>query len=207
MEPLFRMQSWFNLESMQVPVIVPTIVPFRLPTPLPMFVPLVMPTVVMMPIPMMQPGVQSRWSETTWKPVPLEVEIANDNAPTQPAPTPQMVVPAATTEPASSETETEQAAPANTPDAPNFPVQIASLNKIAEIVVLKNVSDETVDLSGWRMVSVTGEQQHPDISGTLNPGESRSFPNMGKKIWRNDSRDDGALYDAGGALVSYWSDV
>jgi hypothetical protein len=103
--------------------------------------------------------------------------------------------------------ETDQPAVAETTNgAPEFPLTIESINKVAEIVTLHNVSSEPVDLSDWRMVSVLGEQRHPGLEGTLAPGETRSFANLGGKIWRDDACDDGALYAPDGALISYWVD-
>lgn len=87
--------------------------------------------------------------------------------------------------------------------APNYPVQITSINKVAEDVTLKNVSGDIIDLSGWNMCSITGNQHHP-ISGTLAPGQSQTF-NSGSSIWNNSSPDPGALYNPNGQLVSYFN--
>src|SRR4051794_40514626 len=59
--------------------------------------------------------------------------------------------------------------------APNYPVQIISIDKGAETVTLKNVSPDAIDLSGWHLCSVRGNQEHP-ISGTLAPGQVQQFP-------------------------------
>ena len=91
----------------------------------------------------------------------------------------------------------------------NYPVRIVTVFKQAnpETVRLQNVSAFPVDLTGWRMCSITGGQQHVGISGTLAPGEIRDFPYTGSGfIWNNDTRDPGALYDAEGRLISYWPD-
>jgi hypothetical protein len=91
----------------------------------------------------------------------------------------------------------------------NYPVRIVTVFKRAkpETVRLQNVSAFPVDLTGWRMCSITGGQQHVGISGTLAPGEIRDFPYTGSGfIWNNDTRDPGALYDAEGRLISYWPD-
>jgi hypothetical protein len=80
------------------------------------------------------------------------------------------------------------------------------INKIAETVTLKNMTTgDTIDLSGWEMCSITGNQHHP-IGGTLAPGQTRSFGNAGGPIWNNIDRDDGALYNPNGQLVSYLVD-
>ncbi|MGQ9926315.1 MAG: thermonuclease family protein [Chloroflexaceae bacterium] len=89
--------------------------------------------------------------------------------------------------------------------APETPVRIVAVDKRAETVTLRNVSATAVDLTGWRMCSIKGGQQHP-IGGVLAPGETRTFPGTGGNIWNNSERDPGALYDAQGRLVSYWSD-
>ncbi|HEU4324510.1 MAG TPA: lamin tail domain-containing protein [Roseiflexaceae bacterium] len=90
--------------------------------------------------------------------------------------------------------------------APNYPIAIVTVNKEAETVTLRNVTaGETISLSGWRMCSITGGQGHP-IGGTLAPGQQVTFPGAGSPIWNNFNRDDGALYDPEGRLVSYLID-
>lgn len=93
--------------------------------------------------------------------------------------------------------------------AGNFPVQIVTVEKAAnpEVVRLQNVSIQAIDLTGWHMCSITGNQEHTGISGTLAPGETKDFPFTGGGfIWNNSEQDDGALYNADGQLVSYWVD-
>jgi len=92
------------------------------------------------------------------------------------------------------------------PDAaPNYPVQIVDIDNDAEVVTLKNVSPDPIDLTGWHMCSIKGNQEHP-ISGPLAPGEQKDFPGPTGPIWNNSEQDDGALYNAQGQLVSYWRD-
>ena len=88
--------------------------------------------------------------------------------------------------------------------APNYPIQITSINKSTETVTLKNISTNAIDLTGWNMCSVTGNQHHP-IGGTLVSGASQSFINTGGPIWNNASADPGALYNPAGQLVSYFN--
>ena len=91
--------------------------------------------------------------------------------------------------------------------APNYPVKIVAIDKINERVTLQNVSANTVSLEDWDMCSINGNQPHDDIFGTLAPGQSRGFPYVGGgSIWDDNARDDGALYNARGSLVSYWVD-
>ena len=89
--------------------------------------------------------------------------------------------------------------------APNMPVRIATIDKRAETVTLQNVSDQAVDLNGWHMCSIKGNQEHP-IGGVLAPGASQTFNGPPGNIWSNSDRDDGALYNSNGQLVAYWPD-
>ena len=93
------------------------------------------------------------------------------------------------------------------PDAaPNYPIDIVAIDKSAETVTLRNVTtSDTINLSGWTMCSILGNQQHP-ISGSLAPGEQRIFSGPSSPIWNNSQRDDGALYTPSGQLVSYFAD-
>jgi endonuclease G len=97
------------------------------------------------------------------------------------------------------------AADPNAAQAPNAPVTIVAIDKVAETVTLRNVSEAAVNLDGWVMCSVRGSQQHP-IGGPLAPGETKVFPGPSGSIWSNGSPDPGALYDPDGRLVSYWPD-
>lgn len=87
--------------------------------------------------------------------------------------------------------------------APNYPVRIVTVDKSAETVTLQNVSPDPINLDGWRMCSIKGNQQHP-IGGPLAPNETKVFPGPEGLIWNNSESDPGALYDPEGRLVSYW---
>jgi hypothetical protein len=89
--------------------------------------------------------------------------------------------------------------------APNYPVRITGIDKVAETVTLQNVSASPVDLTGWTMCSVTGGQTH-DISGVLGAGATQTFGHAGGPIWNNTSSDPGALWTPEGNLASYWPD-
>jgi hypothetical protein len=80
-----------------------------------------------------------------------------------------------------------------------------AIDKRGETVTLKNVSGEVVDLNGWHMCSIKGNQEHP-IGGTLAAGETKTFNGPQDTIWNNGGQDDGSLYNAQGQLVSYWHD-
>jgi hypothetical protein len=119
------------------------------------------------------------------------------------ATTPPLPTPTPTLPPPSFVSCADQPNPAS---APNYPVRIVAIDKVGETVTLRNVTvGDVIDLSGWRMCSITGGQTHP-ISGSLSPGQQVTFPGPVGSIWNNTSRDDGALYDAEGRLVSYHVD-
>jgi hypothetical protein len=91
------------------------------------------------------------------------------------------------------------------PDAaPNYPVYIVGINKGTEVVTLKNVSPDEVDLTSWHMCSIREHQEHP-ISGSLAPGEQKDFPGSAGDIWSNSDTDNGSLYNAEGQLVSFFN--
>lgn len=88
--------------------------------------------------------------------------------------------------------------------APQYPVRITNIDKVAETVTLQNRSGTAIDVTGWHMCSVTGNQEHP-IGGVLAAGASQTYQNTGGPIWNNSTSDPGALYNAGGQLVSYFT--
>lgn len=90
----------------------------------------------------------------------------------------------------------------NPADAPNYPVRITAIDKLAETVTLQNTSTTAIDLTNWHMCSLTGNQLHP-IGGVIQPGQSIVFPNPAGSIWNNISPDPGALYTPDGRLASY----
>jgi hypothetical protein len=95
----------------------------------------------------------------------------------------------------------------NADRAPNYPVRIVAIDKGAETVTLRNVSAAPIDLSAWTMCSILGNQTHDGIGGALAAGATRTYSYTGPgNIWNNSERDDGALYDPSGSLVSYYRD-
>lgn len=91
--------------------------------------------------------------------------------------------------------------------APNSPVKIVGLNKSTETVTIRNVSGAVVTLDGWRICSITGNQLHATLSGSLAAGETRTIASQaGGNIWNNSQDDDATLYDANGSLISFWND-
>jgi hypothetical protein len=94
----------------------------------------------------------------------------------------------------------------NADRAPNSPVRM-TVNKRSEVVRLVNVTDSPAPLDGWRICSIRGNQLHATLEGVLAGGATLDVVSeAGDNIWNNNDRDDGALYDANGALVSYWKD-
>lgn len=91
--------------------------------------------------------------------------------------------------------------------APNYPIKIVTVNKVLEFVRLQNLSNAPVNLIGWRMCSINGAQTHTGIRDVMPVGAIGDFPYAGQdSIWINSIRDDGALYDPDGRLISYWFD-
>ena len=90
-------------------------------------------------------------------------------------------------------------------------VEIISVNKPGEYVEIQNFSPTAVNLGGWRLVSVTGNESCP-LAGTLNPNETlriwsrRGNPGfdcqLGRAIWRDNEVDPAVLYNPQGAEVS-----
>lgn len=90
--------------------------------------------------------------------------------------------------------------------APDAPVRIVGLDKAGETVRLSNVGPDPVSLDGWLVCSVRGGEGQAGVGGTIAPGATVELANPGEPIWSNSQRDDVALYDASGRLVSYWED-
>ena len=134
-----------------------------------------------------------------------------------PAPT-STPTPTPTSSPAPTSTPTPTPIPTPTPTpvfpgcsvdpgpgvAPDAPVRIVTVDKANETVTLENVATTPIDLSGWRMCSIRGGQEHP-IGGVIGVGATLVLPPPPSPIWNNSMPDPGALYDAQGALISYWS--
>lgn len=91
--------------------------------------------------------------------------------------------------------------------APNWPVRISGLNKSTEVVTIQNLSNASVNIQGWRICSIRGNQLHAMLSGSLAAGESRPINSQANgPIWSDSDKDDAALYDGQGRLVAYFED-
>ncbi|KYH35814.1 hydroxyacylglutathione hydrolase [Clostridium tepidiprofundi DSM 19306] len=95
----------------------------------------------------------------------------------------------------------------------NNKIIIQSIDKVAEIVVIKNTSDKDIDLTGWKLVSVTGNQTYifpkyvlkAGASIKISSGNSRGDLKWSKRnIWNNSKEDDGELYDNLGNLIYHY---
>lgn len=203
MEKLVISGQGFTLSFLTMPILFPTIVPVAVSKPVPMMIPVLVPIVIPFAIPIIVPSsFQSATAKETPQPVPITVVPDAPAAAVEAAPVPALTL---APEPAAV-AEAPTTAPDEATGAPNYPIKIAAVNKVAEIVTLQNVSGEAIDLTGWRLMSVSGDKKHPGIEGTIAPNQSRLFANMGKKVWQNGQRDDGALYGPDGTLISYWND-
>jgi competence protein ComEC len=92
--------------------------------------------------------------------------------------------------------------------APNAPIMIVSVDKVAEVVVIRNTSAADVDLTGWTICSLLGSQLHAHLSGVLAPGETRAVPSQAARaIWNDRSKERAAVYNSAGHVISYWSEA
>lgn len=90
-------------------------------------------------------------------------------------------------------------------------ILILRVNKLEEYVDLQNVGNGPVDLSGWKLVSETGNQACM-LSGVLQPNETfRVWAHRGSpgfncgytfNIWNDNQSDPAVLYDPQGKIVS-----
>lgn len=97
-------------------------------------------------------------------------------------------------------------------------IVISKLDKKAELVTITNKSDKDVDITGWKLVSVTGNQQFVFPQHTLKAGGSVTVGGFdsidvsdfdweeGRGIWNNSKSDPAELYDSNGNLVSRFDD-
>lgn len=96
--------------------------------------------------------------------------------------------------------------------APN--VIISSVDKVAELVTINNNGTSDVNISGWVLVSVTGNQRLTLPSYTLKTGDKVTIASGGARgdlfwtdgyIWNNSKSDPAQLYDYQGRLVSTYA--
>lgn len=94
-------------------------------------------------------------------------------------------------------------------------IVITKVDKVEEIVTIKNSGTNDVILIGWVLVSVTGNQRFTFPSYTIKAGDhvtiasgSASGDLLWTKtnIWNNSSSDPAQLYDSAGSLIFTYSD-
>lgn len=97
----------------------------------------------------------------------------------------------------------------------NEGVIIQNIDKEGEIITIKNNSSSSINLKGWKIVSVTGNQTFVFPDYTLAAGASVTVASgdvsgdliWGKaNIWNNSKSDPGELYDSSGNLVYRYDD-
>jgi Lamin Tail Domain len=127
-------------------------------------------------------------------------------------PTSTQILPTVTGTPLPLPTVTATQPPATaTLQQPSGSVLIVAVNKAEEYVDIQNGSNTPVDLSGWKLVSVTGSQSCR-LRGVLQPNEIlRVWAGKGDygiscgysfNIWNDNQADAAVLYDAQGQEVS-----
>lgn len=97
-------------------------------------------------------------------------------------------------------------------DQENSKVKIILLDKFGEIVIIRNYSEEDIDLTGWTLLSKTGNQEFifPDYvlkaneKVTISSGVKDGDLQWGQKnVWNNSSSDPAVLFDQDKNQV-YW---
>ncbi len=115
-----------------------------------------------------------------------------------------------------SETSSPSPTPANTVPSEgsaedNGKIIISDVDKEAEIVTIKNTGSNDINITGWVLVSVTGNQRFTFQSFILKAGDSATVASgkstgdlkwTSKNVWNNDTSDPAELYDSAGNLVS-----
>ncbi|MDI3545152.1 MAG: competence protein ComEC [Rikenellaceae bacterium] len=94
-------------------------------------------------------------------------------------------------------------------------VVISNIDKEDEIVTITNKSSKDINLKGWKIVSVTGNQQYVFSDYILKAGASVKVASGNKpgdliwgeeNVWNNSKSDSGELYDSNGNLVYKYED-
>jgi hypothetical protein len=144
---------------------------------------------------------------------PFPTLIVPTALPTTPSPATLTPAPTQTTVPTATSTLTlSPTVTAIAPTATNFvSVLIVGVDKPREYVDIQNFGNGPVDLTGWRLVSVMGNQSCA-LSGVLQPTEIlRIWAGKGNtglscrfpvNIWNDNTDDPAVLYNAQGQEVS-----
>ena len=103
-------------------------------------------------------------------------------------------------------------------DTRNKEVKITKLDKVAEYIIIENSGKDSVDFTGWRIVSVRGNQSFTFPKFTLEPnsavkvGDSAKNSDVdfqwldGNGTWSNSKSDPAELYNTKGELVDRYDD-
>jgi micrococcal nuclease len=108
-----------------------------------------------------------------------------------------------------------------------FPVKKAArsgilieVDKQAELVTISNTTDQSIDMNGWKLVSVRGNQTYPFSAYTLEARQNVVISSADEtlssdfsvlqwgatNIWSNKESDPAELYNQYNELVSVWED-
>lgn len=95
-------------------------------------------------------------------------------------------------------------------------IAITMLDKTAEYVEITNNGSEPINMTGWYIVSVKGDQTYNFPNGfTISPGNSMEIVSGNAtgdlqwttdNVWNNSQSDPAELHDNNGNLVSKWDD-
>ena len=97
-------------------------------------------------------------------------------------------------------------------------VVITRLDKKAEYIVIKNTGTQAINLSGWRIRSVRGDQNFTfpefllEVNASVKVGDSAKNADVdfhwldGRGTWNNSDSDPAELYNAAGELVDRLED-
>lgn len=97
-------------------------------------------------------------------------------------------------------------------------IAITELDKKAEYIVIKNTSNSSIDVTGWKIVSVTGNQSYTfdkfilEANATVKVGDSEKNTDVdfhwldGRGTWNNSKSDPAELYDSSGKIVDRFDD-
>jgi len=90
------------------------------------------------------------------------------------------------------------------------------VDKVAETVVIANDGGASVDLSGWRLVSLRGPQAvqfpagtvlQPGATLTVGSGSSQGDIAFGQRyVWHNERSDSAELRRPDGRVALFWDD-
>lgn len=100
---------------------------------------------------------------------------------------------------------------------PQGGIKIIKLDKKAEVIVIKNSTNESVNLSGWKILSVLGGQDYYFSDYTLEPKSTVTVGDSeknsvdfhwleGRGVWNNSKSDSAELYDSKGNLIDRFED-